>query len=70
MTETSPRSERVSPGYGTSGSIDGQDRWREYVLLVDLYKFYLGLIIQGAGGYFVIVGGTSRWFSRMFATNR
>jgi hypothetical protein len=57
MTDTSPHSEGVSSGSGKSGPTLGHDRWREYELLVDLYKFYLGLIIQGTGGYFVIVGG-------------
>jgi hypothetical protein len=49
---------------GRSGSDDlvrddARDRnaWREYELLVDLYKFYLGLVVQAAGAYFLIVGG-------------
>jgi hypothetical protein len=31
--------------------------WREYDLLVGLYRYYLELSVRVAGGYFLIVGG-------------
>ena len=41
----------------SGGEVHDSNAWREYELLVDLYKFYLGLVVQAAGAYFVIVGG-------------
>ncbi len=31
--------------------------WREYQLGVDLYKFYLDLVIKAIVGYYAITGG-------------
>jgi hypothetical protein len=37
-------------------SINQDKEWREYQQLVDLYQFYLDLVVKTVAAYFVIVG--------------
>jgi hypothetical protein len=62
--EPAPGDISDAEGYQHPGMIPGQDGggadqadWREYEYLGGLYTFYLDLVVKGAGGYFVIVGG-------------
>ena len=32
------------------------DRWREYDQLVELYKFYLNLLLSGVGAFYLVTG--------------
>jgi hypothetical protein len=53
----SPRGEPAESQEESEENVHDSNAWREYELLVDLYKFYLGLVVQTASAYFVIVGG-------------